>query len=149
MPPGAPKSTKRTPKTPPGAPKRSPREPPNTRKSIIRSQTLIFRKSSPRRSEIKVLDGGRDNLGAQNQEAEAPREGKERWERRGPKSKRKKHANRAKTTSNGNVFHSKKRFGRAKRSFAVRMAECAGPPGRIIGGVRRVMKRNLSELALN
>jgi len=63
VPPGAPKSTKRAPKTPPGAPKRSPREPPNTRKSITRSQTLIFRKSSPRRSEIKVFEGRRDRLG--------------------------------------------------------------------------------------
>ena len=28
-------------------------------------------------------------------------------------------------------------------------AECAGPPGRIIGGVRRVIKRNKLELTLN
>ena len=73
VPPGAPKSTKRAPKTPPGAPKRSPREPPNTRKSIFRSQTLIFRKSSPRRSEIKVFEGRRDRLGGQNRHQEGPR----------------------------------------------------------------------------
>ena len=58
VPPGAPKSTKRTPKTPPGAPKRSPREPPNTRKSIIRSQTLIFRKSSPAAAKSRFLRVG-------------------------------------------------------------------------------------------
>ena len=29
-------------------------------------------------------------------------------------------------------------FARAKRSFAVRTAECAGPPGRIIGGVKEI-----------
>ena len=90
MPPRARKGTKRAPKKPPRAPKTSPREPQNTIKSIFRSQTLIFHKSSSRRSEIKVFEGGRDSLGAQNRQEEAPREGKQRLERRWRKNKRTK-----------------------------------------------------------
>ena len=62
----------------------------NTLRSIFRSQTLIFQKSSSCRSEIKVFEGGRDSLGAQNRQEEAPREGKQRLERRWRKNKRTK-----------------------------------------------------------
>ena len=58
MPPGAPNGTKRAPKEPPGAPTSRPREPPSTLNRIFRSQILNFQKSSPRRGEIMVFEGG-------------------------------------------------------------------------------------------
>ena len=76
VPPRARKSTKRAPKKPPRAPKTSPREPQNTIKSIFKSQTLIFRKPGPRRYKIKVFEGRRVSLRAQNRHQEARREGK-------------------------------------------------------------------------
>ena len=60
----------------PRAPKTSPREPQNTIKSIFRSQTLIFRKPSSRHHKIKVFEGRRVSLRAQNRHQEARREGK-------------------------------------------------------------------------
>ena len=71
-----PKSTKRAPKRPPGAPKRSPRMPQNILEGILKSQTLIFLESSPRRGEIKVFEGRRVSSRAQNRHQEARREGK-------------------------------------------------------------------------
>ena len=73
VPPKPPKSAKRGPKRPPRAPKTRPREPQNIRKSIFRSPNLIFLKSSSRRSEIKVFQGGRVRVGARNRHREAPR----------------------------------------------------------------------------
>ena len=64
------------PKEPPRAPKTSPREPQNTMKSIFRSQTMIFHKSSCRRDELKVFEGRKVSLRAQNRHQEARREGK-------------------------------------------------------------------------
>ena len=70
---GTPKTTQMGPKKLSRAPKTSLREPQNTIKSIFRSQTLIFRKPSSRLHKIKVFEGQRVSLGAQNRHQEAPR----------------------------------------------------------------------------
>ena len=65
------RSTKRAPKKAPRAPKMSPREAQNTIKSIFRSETVIFRKSSSRPHKTNIFEGRRVSLRAQHRHQEA------------------------------------------------------------------------------
>ena len=67
------KTPKDPPKKAPRAPKMSPREPQNTIKSIFRSETVIFRKSSCRPHKNNIFEGRRVSLRAQNRHEEARR----------------------------------------------------------------------------
>ena len=60
------KAPKEPPRSPQEHPKRAQESPKTLIKSIFRSQTLIFPKSSSRQSEIKVFEGRRVSLRAQN-----------------------------------------------------------------------------------
>ena len=70
------KAPKDPPKKAPRAPKMSPREPQNTIKSIFRSESLVFRKSSSRLHKTKIFEGRRVSFRAQNRYQEARREEK-------------------------------------------------------------------------
>ena len=68
------KAPKEPPRSPQEHPKRAQESPQTLIKSIFRSQTLIFPKSSSRQSEIKVFEGRRVSFRAQNRYQEARRE---------------------------------------------------------------------------
>ena len=78
----------RAPKKPPRAPKKGPREPQDVFKTIFGSKMRIFPKSSSRRNEIKVCEGRRVCLGAQNRHQEAPTEDNIRHRRQNNENKR-------------------------------------------------------------
>ena len=86
----APKSSQEPRKNPPRAPKRRPGEPQNAFKTIFGSKMIIFQKSSSRRSEIKVFEGRKVSLGAQNRPQEAPRGDKKRHRKKNMEKKQKK-----------------------------------------------------------
>ena len=83
------RSSQETPRRPPRAPKRSPRELQNALKTIFGSKTLIFQKCEDSLRKIKVFEGRRVGVGAQNRAQEAPKGDKTRYRNKKIKNRRK------------------------------------------------------------
>ena len=80
-------------KSPQEHPKRGPQTPQTSKRASLNPKSWFFQKSSFRRSEIEVFEGGRVGLGAHNRQEEAPRRGKQRLGRRGRANTGTKHTN--------------------------------------------------------
>ena len=81
-------------------------------------------------------------MGPQNRPREAPRGDKKRHRKKKKEVIRQKEHQEANPRSNNEVFDSKNVAREPTKNWTVRLAECAGPLGRIIGGVRRDKKIN-------